>query len=106
MREERARNRYDTIRQCERDMRVMCRDMMEVRTITDKIAKIRERREARLPIDEVEFARITARKKRLLVEIPKAWDRLHNRMNRDRARRERLQALGPERSSDGKRAHS
>lgn len=94
----RARNKFDTIRQCERDMRVMCRDMVERRLLWDKIGKISKRRLRGQDIDEVEFARLKARKMRLDKSIPEAWDRLHNRMNRDRARRERILAVGPERS--------
>ena len=98
MQVKRARNKFDTIRQCERDMRVMCREMVERRILTDKIQSIARKKIRGSDYDEVEFARLKAMKMRLDKSIPIAWDRLHNRMDRDRSRRERILAVGPERS--------
>jgi hypothetical protein len=106
MADPRARNRFDTIRRCERDMRVMCREMGERRSLQARLRKIINRRLRGYEVDEIEFARLKSRKNRLDVEIPKKWDEIHNRMNRDRARRERIMAVGPERSSNGKRSNA
>jgi hypothetical protein len=84
-------------------MRCVCRDMQERRILMDKIEKMLRAKEKGRTYNEITLARIKHRKARLDMEIPERWERLHNRMNRDRARRERL--MGSRGVSNGKRAN-
>jgi hypothetical protein len=98
-----ARSRLDTIRQCERDMRCVCRDMQERRILMDRLEKMLRAKSKGRPYNEILLARIKHKKARLDMEIPERWERLHNRMDRDRARRERI--MGSKGATNGKRAN-
>ena len=79
------RTRFASKRECELDMRCLVRDWKDLRTAQDKIGKIVENRRFGRPYDEIELARLSARKNRLIGETTLRFDRLLNRMNRIRA---------------------
>jgi hypothetical protein len=87
-------------------MRLICREMSERRCLIDRIQKVLKRRLHGYKIDEVELERMKRRRTELDDSIPPLWEAIHNRMNRDRARRESREAqIGKMRSQHGNRTH-
>jgi hypothetical protein len=98
---------FEIVRECEKDMRVLARDMKRRRILWDAIAKMGDAREKGEPVDEVEFTRLRRKKSQLNIEIPKRWERLYARMGKEKSKREALQRTGTtkRRTADGYRAH-
>ena len=101
----RFRTRFEAVRESELDMRCLARDMQKRRQAQDRIEKLARDRQRGKSINEIEMVRLKATNKRLSSEILVRWDRLHRRMNRERARREQIEHLfGYKGEGDGKSA--
>ncbi len=96
--------RFDPIRESERDMRCMVRDMTLRRRDREELQRLQRQKRRGHQIDEVKLSQLTTRSKRMSSEILKRWDRLHRRMNRESTRRaeiENIFSMRGEASGDG-----
>ena len=102
--------RFDPIRECECDMRMIIRDMPRLRAATDTVQKLLAAERRGKQINGVELARARKIKKQLLVDIPAYWDRIHRRMDQEREERNKavakLESLNRVRNHDIRRRAS
>jgi len=81
------RTRFDPIRECECDMRQIVNAMPSLRTATSTVQKLLERQRIGQTINEADLARARLDKRQLTADIRGHWERLHNRMDREREER-------------------
>ena len=78
--------RFDAIRESEKDMRCMVRDMTLRRVVRDKLEVIQRQKRRGHEVSELEMATLASQNKKYSRDILERWDRLHRRMNREKTR--------------------
>ena len=99
--------RFDPIRESERDMRCMVRDMCLRRTVRDKLERIQLRKRRGHDVSSVEMATLSSQNKKYSRDILERWDRLHRRMNREKTRQAEIANIFSNRGEgNGDSAHT
>lgn len=102
-----ARTRFEIVRQCELDMRCLVRDQAERRVIIDEIGQLHAALRKGKIVNQVQLDRLKIQRNLLSAEILERFDRLHRRMDRNRAEeRDRVNALAERRAFSGHAAHA